>query len=124
MPDMSESLSKSARAHYDSLTLRAVVSELRARLVGGQVQDIRQPDATEIRMGLRSRGQNYWLLLSADAQTARAHLTRTRPPNAPTPPTFCMALRKYLEGGSVRAIRQRGFDRILELEVGFGPDGP
>ena len=104
-------------APFDSLTLRAVIAELRQRLLGGQVQDIRQPSQSELRLGIRSQGRNHNLALSCDARFARAHLTAHRPPNAPVPPSFCMALRKHCEGAVVRDIRQRGFDRVLEIEI-------
>ncbi len=106
------------KAPFDSLTLRAVVAELRARLIGGQVQDIRQPSATELRLGIRSQGRNQILALSCDARFARVHLTSHKPPNAAVPPSFCMAIRKHCEGAVVRDIRQRGFDRIIEIEIG------
>ena len=109
---------KSARIPYDSLTLCAVAAELRRLLVGGQIQDIRQPNQNEVLLGIRSQNRNLLLALSADAQFARVHLTTTRRPNAPVPPNFCMILRKHLEDGWIRAVRQRDFDRILEIEVG------
>jgi predicted ribosome quality control (RQC) complex YloA/Tae2 family protein len=110
-------LPRSAKTPYDSLTLRAVVLELRPLLLGGVVQDVRQPTPTELLLGIRSQGRNFLLSLSDDARFARIHLTMTRSPNAPTPPTFCMTLRKHLEGGVIRDLRQRGFDRIFEMEV-------
>ncbi len=105
------------RVPYDSLTLCAVVSELRACLVGGQIQEVRQPDPTEIQMSVRNQGQTYWLLASVDARYARLHLVSARSPNPPTPPNFCMVLRRYLENGFVQSIRQRDFDRIVEIVV-------
>ena len=38
-------------------------------------------------------------------------------PNAPSPPAFCAALRKYIEGGVILSIEQRGFDRILDVLI-------
>ena len=102
---------------FDSLTLRAVTAELRQKLIGGQIQDIRQPAPSEILLAIRSQGKNYLLLCSDDARFARVHLTNLKRPNSPTPPTFCMSLRKHLEGCAIRDIRQRGFDRVLEIEV-------
>jgi predicted ribosome quality control (RQC) complex YloA/Tae2 family protein len=32
-----------------------------------------------------------------------------------TPPGFCMFLRKHLGGGKIKEVRQKGFDRILEI---------
>jgi predicted ribosome quality control (RQC) complex YloA/Tae2 family protein len=81
------------------------------------VQDIRQPTPLELQLGIRNQGRNYLLLLSADAQFARAHLTLERRSNAPTPPNFCMSLRKRIENAYILAVRQRGFDRILEIEI-------
>src|SRR5450432_3327095 len=108
----------SVKVPFDSLTLRAVVSQLRVRLIGGQVQDIRQPSPSELRLGIRSQGRNYNLALSCDARFARVHLTDQRQPNAPVPPSFCMSLRKHCEGAVIRDVRQRGFDRVLEIEIG------
>jgi predicted ribosome quality control (RQC) complex YloA/Tae2 family protein len=105
------------RVPFDSLTLTAVVTELRALLVGGQIQDIRQPEPDELRLSIRSQGRSFTLLLSADARFARVHLTERRSANAPSPSAFCIALRRHLENGRITAVRQRGFDRIFELVV-------
>ncbi len=108
---------------FDSLTLRGVVAELRALLVGGQIQDIRQPSATDITLSIRSQNRTLVLLLSCDAQFARAHLTTRKRPNPVPPPNFCMVLRKHLENLRIRDVRQAGFDRILQIDVGGLPAG-
>ena len=117
--DMTTALptSKPMRIPFDSMTLRAVFAEMRLRLIGAKIQDIRQPVPTELILGIRSHGQNYLLLLSCDAQFARLHLTSRKPKNAGTPPSFCMAVRKHLEGGILRDIHQHGFDRVAELDA-------
>jgi len=109
--------SLSLRIPYDSLTLAAVVNELRPLLIGGQIQDIRQPEPNELLLAIRSQGRNLTLLLSADARFARVHLTDARKPNSPTPSAFCIALRRHLENGRILEIRQRDFDRIFEMDV-------
>ncbi len=108
---------KPLKIPFDSLTLRAVVSELQVLLTGGQIQDIRQPAPTELRLAVRSQGQNFLLLIAWDAQFARAHLVTSRRPGPPSPPNFCMVLRKYLENGVIEKIQQRDFDRVLEIVV-------
>lgn len=105
------------RVPFDSLTLAGVVAELRPLLLGGQVQDIRQPEPTELLLTIRSHGRNLRLLLSSDARFARVHLTEERRQNAPIPSAFCTALRRHLENGKIMDIRQRDFDRIFELDV-------
>ncbi|HZO89501.1 MAG TPA: NFACT RNA binding domain-containing protein [Chthonomonadaceae bacterium] len=114
---------KPPKIPFDSLTLRVVVAELRRQLIGGQIQDMRQPTPTELLLGVRSQGRSFLLLLSADARLARAHLTATRRPNPPTPPNFCMLLRKWIVGYTIRDIRQRDFDRVLEIEVASRQEG-
>ncbi|GIV15788.1 MAG: hypothetical protein KatS3mg022_1223 [Armatimonadota bacterium] len=102
---------------YDSLTLAAVVHTLRS-LQGGRIQHIAQPAEHDILLTVyvRGVGEVYWLV-SCSPQWARTYLLSHRLPNPPQPPPFCMALRKYLQGGTVLTIAQRRFDRILDVEV-------
>ena len=112
------------RVPFDSLTLAAVVAELTPLLTGGQIQDVRQPEPHELLLAIRSQGRSLTLLLSADARFARVHLTTERKQNAATPSAFCIALRRHIENGRIVAVRQRGFDRIFEIEVqNSGEDG-
>ena len=105
------------RVPFDSLTLAAVTAELRPLLVGGQIQDIRQPEPNELLLAIRSQGRSLTLLLSSDARFARVHLTTERKPNAATPSAFCLSLRRHLENGRITDVRQRQLDRIFELDV-------
>jgi predicted ribosome quality control (RQC) complex YloA/Tae2 family protein len=43
------------------------------------------------------------------------YLTESKPTFPETPPGFCMFLRKHLDGARIREVRQKGFERILEL---------
>ena len=102
---------------YDSLTLAAVVYALQP-LRGGRIQHIAQPTEHDILLTVyvRGVGEVYWLL-SCSPQWARTYLLSHRLPNPPQPPPFCMALRKYLQGGAILTIAQRRFDRILDVEI-------
>lgn len=106
-----------ARPGFDALTLRAVAHELQ-KYVGGRLQGVRQPDEFQIvfetyRSGA---GEGRWLF-DCSAQWARTHLTKQRVPNAPSPPAFCAALRKFIESGTILSVEQRGFDRILDVRI-------
>jgi predicted ribosome quality control (RQC) complex YloA/Tae2 family protein len=109
-----------ARIPYDSLTLRAVTDELRRVLLGGMVQHIAQPEASDLVLTVRNRGTNHSLLLSCDPTSARAHLTHIKRSNPPSPPAFCMLCRKYLEAARIREVEQRGVDRILDITLEDG----
>lgn len=100
---------------YDSTVLAAVVAECQA-LVGGKVQKVSQPDDRTVVLQIY-RGTMSLLLISCDSQHPRAYLTAVKPANPSEPPHFCQKARAATEGGRITAIRQRGFDRIMEIEV-------
>jgi len=109
---------------FDALTLSAIVTELQ-EVKGYLVSDIYQPTDTEIILHFRVAGSHRMFLISAHPQLARAHFTTHRPPNPPTPPNFCMLLRKHLEGAHLEEARQEGpFDRILWLTFSRRSDFP
>lgn len=110
------------RIPFDSFTLTAVVLELE-RYVGGRVQGVRQPDENTVHLGLYAGGTESALLLSCHPLFFRAHLVTRRPANAPQPPAFCATLRARIDGGTLVAVRQVAFDRLLEMDFD-GPKGP
>ena len=109
---------------FDSLAVCAVVHELNRLLVGGQVQEVRQPSALDVQFAIYSQGESHLLQFCLDARYARLHLTGKRLPNPPTPFGFCSALRKHLNGGKVLTIQQLNRDRIVEITIqNSGDDG-
>lgn len=102
---------------YDGTVLAAVVHELRQTILQARVERVFQPEREEIHIIFRQPGQNYRLLLSAQADRARVHLTLENKPNPTQPPLFCMVLRKYLEGGKLTRIEQPNLERILHLYI-------
>ena len=102
---------------FDSLMLAGVVREWQQLLTDGQIQEVRQPTPMELHLMVRSGGQNFRLLFSADPQFARMHLTTTRKGNPTTPPAFCANLRKHLTNAVIRDIRQIDFDRIVQIDI-------
>lgn len=108
------------RTPFDSLCLAAVTHELQA-LMGARVQRLVQLDDLTIALELY-KGSDAWLLLSADAAFARAHLIARRPDGIRPLPPFGLAVRRALSDARLVLARQRGLDRILEL--GFSsPEG-
>ena len=101
---------------FDSVVMAAVADELNKKLLNGRVDRIHQPSPLDIILTIRSSGANYNLLISADAQSPRIHLTSTKRPNPKAPLNFCMLLRKYLEGAQFSGVEQVDFDRILLLK--------
>ena len=102
---------------FDGIVMKAVYNELTNLLVGGRIEKISQPEKDEIIIYIHNARDNYKLLLSANASSARIHLTGTSSINPPTPPNFCILLRKYLAGGRITGIFQPGLERILEINI-------
>lgn len=102
---------------FDGLMTRAVIHECANQLASGRISKIYQPFKTELVFTIRANGKNHALLLSANASFARAHLTEEKYDNPSVPPMFCMLLRKHLEGGVIKDIKQDQMDRIIHLDV-------
>lgn len=102
---------------FDSTVMAAVVAELNQRLLGGRISKIYQPEPDELALICHAGGENYRLLLSANPRHARLHLTRIEKRNPPSPPMFCMLMRKYVEGGRITEIAQAGRDRICRIAI-------
>ncbi|AFM01643.1 putative RNA-binding protein, snRNP like protein [Desulfitobacterium dehalogenans ATCC 51507] len=101
----------------DGITLHHLVHELAPKLEGARIDKITQPEKEEIHLQLRSQGQSYRLLLNISATGARLHLSQKNKKNPPSPPMFCMILRKHIEGGKILALEQLGLERIVLLTV-------
>ncbi|MEG2859893.1 MAG: NFACT RNA binding domain-containing protein [Clostridia bacterium] len=99
----------------DALTLGFMARELSEALVGGRVDKVAQPERDEVLLTIRNHNRNCALLLTANANSARTHLTRIKKNNPLEPPMFCMLLRKHLVGGRIARVTQYGGDRILEI---------
>lgn len=99
----------------DGAFLYAVKTELQP-LVGGRIEKIHQPSREEVVISIRTRSGSKKLYISANAGSARVHVTEKSVDNPQTPPMFCMLLRKRLGSGKLIAIRQDGLERILFLD--------
>ncbi|MDO4530669.1 MAG: NFACT RNA binding domain-containing protein [Bacillota bacterium] len=102
----------------DGITTSAIVSELKATLLGGRIDKIHQPVADEIRMTVRIPGSGARkLILSANSAHPRMHLTESTRENPMTAPLFCMVMRKHIAGGKIIDILQPDFERIIILKI-------
>ncbi|MED4958508.1 MULTISPECIES: Rqc2 family fibronectin-binding protein [Paenibacillus] len=100
----------------DGIVTRALVHELQV-CIGGRINKIHQPAASDIVLALRTQGGNRRLLLSANPTYPRVHFTESSFPNPLEAPMFCMLLRKHFEGGTIEAISQVGMERIIHIDV-------
>lgn len=99
----------------DGIFLNSIINDLYKKLIGGRVDKIYQPDKNEIVISIRSKGENYKLLITAISNSPRLHLTNVIRQNPSEPPMFCMLLRKHLTSAHITNIKQINFDRIVEI---------
>lgn len=102
---------------FDGAVTRAVVNELKDKLIGGRVDKVYQQEKDEILLKIYSKGINQRLVISASSNNSRMHLTEYSKENPKEPPMFCMLLRKYLIGGTILNIEQSSMDRIVSIDI-------
>lgn len=99
---------------FDAIFLSAVRQEL-LPLIGSRVDKIQQPSRDTVLLHLRGRDGGGRLLLSANVNRPRIHLTQASFENPAQPPMFCMLLRKHLTGGRLAEITQPPAERSVSL---------
>ncbi len=103
---------------FDGLTIRALCRELNLELNNARIDKIHQPERDELNIAIRHmKSGNQRLLISANARWARFHLSTEKKVNPSQPSSFCMLLRKYLEGGKIKEIKQPGMERIIYIRI-------
>lgn len=100
----------------DGAFLRHLSRELEQAAQGARVEKIYQPNREEMVFLLRTRSEQFKLLISARANSARIHFTRFVPENPKQPPMLCMLMRKRLSGAKLVQIRQPQLERLLFLD--------
>ena len=106
----------------DAFLLKQVIAELAVEIPGALVSKVHQPGEKEIVLELWGRGEKR-LLLSADPELCRIHLTTRKTPNPPSPPRFCQFLRKHLEGMRIAGFSVAPYDRSVRIDFLSGrPD--
>lgn len=101
----------------DAFHIRRLAKELNGFLVHGKINRISQVNKDELTFIIYTGKTTVKLILSANASNARVCLSATEKEPAPIAPNFCMLLRKHLQGAEILAVRQYGFERIIEIDL-------
>ncbi len=110
---------------FDGIVTAAMAHELREKLLLGKIEKVYQPEPDELVFHIHTKNGKHRLYASAASDHARVHLITDNPPNPPVPLSFCMLLRKHLQGGRITDISQKDSERIIEItletldELGF-----
>ncbi|MDD3113079.1 MAG: NFACT RNA binding domain-containing protein [Candidatus Izemoplasmatales bacterium] len=101
----------------DGRMLARLSEELNLSLATGKIQKITQLAKTDFLFSIRIAGKNAQLIFSLKSPYARLHLTDLSFDRWDVPGGFCMLLRKYLEGGTIRSIGSIEGDRLIKIGV-------
>jgi predicted ribosome quality control (RQC) complex YloA/Tae2 family protein len=100
----------------DLAVLQLVSRELNDLLPGAFINKIHQPLPRDVVLRMRAPGGGEQkLMISADPQMGRIHLTHLKIPNPPRPPRFCAFLRAHFQGGKITACSNLPDDRVTML---------
>jgi predicted ribosome quality control (RQC) complex YloA/Tae2 family protein len=102
---------------FDGILTKSIAKELNEVLFGGRIGKIHQISRDALLMQVRASKDNYRLLISCNASSARIQLTERQFENPKTPPVFCMLLRKHLAGGIIKGFVTNGYERIITIEA-------
>jgi predicted ribosome quality control (RQC) complex YloA/Tae2 family protein len=94
--------------------IKNVVSELSAPFAGARISKIHQPSPEVLLFKLWTGRETLRLLVSAEGQKSRLHLTEQTWPNPHIPPRFCQLLRARIS--RVDSIAVVNDDRIVQLK--------
>ena len=101
----------------DYITLHALSAELNDRLQGGKIRRICQPEKDEITLSVFMGKTNLLLVISANPNSPRIHLTSQKKENPYSAPPLLMILRKYIGAAVIKKIETIANDRIIEISL-------
>lgn len=101
---------------YDGIFIKFQLKEIKSFVLDEHISKITQRSHKEVDFHIRKNNQNYILTLSANPNFPYILLSNNEAKNLPTPPSFCMLLRKYLQGAILKNIKQIGFKSINKVD--------
>ena len=101
----------------DYITLNAVAAELNDKLAGGKIRRICEPEKDEITVSVYNGRTNLLLVISANPNSPRIHLTTVKKENPYAAPPLLMILRKHVGSAVVKGVKTIANDRIVEISL-------
>ena len=102
----------------DGIHLHKVLEQLIPLLIGGRIEKVYHPKNKLLIFKIRFQNSKYnRLAISLEPSFSSIHPTTLNYENPAIPSTFCMLLRKHLEGSVITAVRQMGHERLIDIDV-------
>ena len=103
----------------DGITVRAIVTDLKDKLLGGRIMKINQPDDNTLILNIKNY-DTYKVFVTINAQSPLMYISNDTYENPKQALNFCMLLRKHLGSGRVVDIIQPGLERVVGIKSGWG----
>lgn len=102
---------------FDGIFTRCITDELNTMFAGAKINKIVSPTYDEIIFSMHKNKKKINLFISCNNESARIHATDDIPENSKKPFAFCTVLRKHVQGANIVKIKQKGFERIVEIHL-------
>lgn len=102
---------------FDGIVIANMVKEMQARLVGGRINKIAQPERDALLLTIKGTSGQERLFVSASASLPLIYLTPNNKTSPMVAPNFCMLLRKHLNSARILSISQPSLERIIQIEI-------
>ena len=107
----------------DLTSLRAVLADLRARLLPSRFEKAQQPDPQTLQLGFRTLRGMIWLELSWKAEVPRL-VEITAPPKQGAGSTLAQQIQHGLRQLALTELDQQGFERVVHFQLAPRPGQP
>ena len=107
----------------DLTSLRAVLADLRARLLPSRFEKAQQPDPQTLQLGFRTLRGMIWLELSWKAEVPRL-VEITAPPKQGAGSTLAQQIQHGLRQLALTELDQEGFERVVHFQLAPRPGQP
>ena len=107
----------------DLTSLRAVLADLRARLLPSRFEKAQQPDPQTLQLGFRTLRGMIWLELSWKAEVPRL-VEIAAPPKQGAGSTLAQQIQHGLRQLALTELRQEGFERVVQFQLAPRPGQP
>jgi len=102
---------------FDGIFTRCIADELNTMFSGAKINKIISPTYDELIFSAHKNKKRINLFISCNNESARIHTTDVIPETGKKPYAFCTVLRKHIQGAKIIEIKQKDFERIIEISL-------
>ena len=102
---------------FDGIITYAMAKEIRDKIYLGKIDKVYQPENDELVFHIHTREGNIKLYASVNSSHSCLYFTDENFSNPLNPQSFCMLMRKHLQGARIIEVEQKDAERIIEISL-------